>query len=87
MEPRHYSPQYWESLVDGVLTEEVSRRRFLNQYRGKGPDSPLRINRDILNITGATVSSRAVTLGVKKVLAAFRVLGIASASGPRPPAR
>jgi len=57
---------------------EVSRRRFLNQYRGKGPGSPLRLNLDILNITGATVSSRSVTLGVKKALAAFQALGVAS---------
>ncbi len=55
---------------------EVSRRRFLDQYRGKSARSPLRLNRDILNITGATVSSRAVTLGVKKALIAFEVLGV-----------
>lgn len=60
---------------------EVSRRRFLNQYRGKGPDSPLRLNQDVLNITGATVSSRSVTLGVKKALAAFRVLGVGTLAG------
>jgi len=56
---------------------EVRRRRFLNQYRGKNDGSPLRLNHDILNITGATVSSRAVTAGVKKALVAFRVLGVA----------
>lgn len=59
---------------------EVSRRRFLNQYRGKGPGSPLRLNHDVLNITGATVSSRAVTSGVKKAVVAFDVLRIADLS-------
>jgi DtxR family Mn-dependent transcriptional regulator len=61
---------------------EVSRRRFLNQYRGKGPDAPLRLDRDIINITGATVSSRSVTLGVRKALAAFRFLGVGAPPGP-----
>ncbi len=63
---------------------EVSRRRFLDQYRGKSARSPLRLNRDILNITGATVSSRAVTHGVKKALIAFEVLGVAAAAVPPP---
>lgn len=58
---------------------EVRRRRFLNQYRGKNDGSPLRLNHDVLNITGATVSSRAVTAGVKKALVAFRVLDVARA--------
>lgn len=57
---------------------EVRRRRFLNQYRGKDADSPLRLHDDVLNITGATVSSRAVTYGVKKALVAFRALGVAA---------
>ena len=60
----------------------MSRRRFLNQYRGKGPQSALRINKDILNITGATVSSRAVTIGVRKAIAAFQALGVATAAAP-----
>jgi Na+-translocating ferredoxin:NAD+ oxidoreductase RnfG subunit len=60
---------------------EVSRRRFLDQFRGKTARSPLRLNKDILNITGATVSSRAVTLGVKKALVAFDVLDVGAAAG------
>jgi Na+-translocating ferredoxin:NAD+ oxidoreductase RnfG subunit len=59
----------------------VSRRRFLDQFRGKTARSPLRLNKDILNITGATVSSRAVTLGVKKALVAFDVLDVGAAAG------
>lgn len=59
---------------------EVRRRRFLNQYRGKDAHSPLRLHDDVINITGATVSSRALTYGVKKALVAFRVLGVAAAA-------
>ncbi len=47
---------------------EVRRQRFSRQFRGKSAKDPLRINRDILNITGATMSVQAMTAGVKKVL-------------------
>jgi len=47
---------------------EVRMPRFLYQYRGKSVDDPLRVNRDIVNISGATISARAITDGVKKVL-------------------
>ena len=48
---------------------EVRRRRFLSQYSGKSIDSPIRINRDIIGVTGATLSVRALNAGVKKALA------------------
>lgn len=48
---------------------EVEHTRFLRQYRGKDIDDPLRINRDIINITGATISVRALNAGVRKALA------------------
>jgi Na+-translocating ferredoxin:NAD+ oxidoreductase RnfG subunit len=47
---------------------EVRYRRFLHQYEGKSLHDPIRSNRDILNITGATLSVRAVSRGVRKVL-------------------
>jgi Na+-translocating ferredoxin:NAD+ oxidoreductase RnfG subunit len=48
---------------------EVQRKRFLHQYRGKDSGDPIQINRDIINISGATISVRGVNSGVKKVLA------------------
>ncbi|GAB4322146.1 MAG: hypothetical protein Kow0074_13490 [Candidatus Zixiibacteriota bacterium] len=48
---------------------EVQRSRFLGQYRGKDLGDPIRINRDIINITGATISVRSLNAGVRKVLA------------------
>jgi len=47
---------------------EVQRKRFLYQYRGKSPGDPIRINRDIINISGATISVRGVNAGVRRVL-------------------
>ena len=45
---------------------EVRRARFLRQYRGKRTSDPVRINRDIINITGATLSVRALNRGVRE---------------------
>lgn len=49
--------------------QEVSRRRFLQQFEGKSLKDPLSTNKDIIRITGATVSVQAVCRGVKKMLA------------------
>jgi Na+-translocating ferredoxin:NAD+ oxidoreductase RnfG subunit len=51
---------------------EVRYRRFLHQYDGKSLGDPIRLNRDILNITGATLSVRAMNRGVRKVLGLLR---------------
>jgi thiamine biosynthesis lipoprotein len=48
---------------------EVRRRRFLKQYEGKSTKSRIRINRDIVGVSGATLSVRAMNAGVKKALA------------------
>lgn len=47
---------------------EVRRSRFLKQFAGKTPGDPVSLNRDIIGIAGATLSSRAVTRGVRKTL-------------------
>jgi len=47
---------------------DVRRARFTRQFRGKSVESPVRLNRDILGISGATLSSIAVNRGVKKTL-------------------
>jgi hypothetical protein len=48
---------------------EVHRKRFNAQYEGKTVLDPIRINKDIINITGATMSVRSISAGVKRVLA------------------
>jgi thiamine biosynthesis lipoprotein len=50
---------------------DVKRRRFLAQFDGKTAADPIRQNRDIVNISGATLSVRAVARGVRKVLVAL----------------
>ena len=47
---------------------EIYTPRFNYQYHGKDLFDPIRINRDILNITGATMSVRSASAGVKRVL-------------------
>lgn len=48
---------------------EIAHKRFLYQFKGKSLKNPLRINKDIINITGATMSVVTMCSGVKKVLA------------------
>src|SRR5437870_1446757 len=47
---------------------EVRRKRFNSQYEGKTAQDPIRINKDIINVTGATMSVRSVSAGVKRAL-------------------
>ena len=47
---------------------EIARKRFNYQYEGKTVGDPVGINRDIINITGATMSVRSASAGVKRVL-------------------
>ena len=61
---------------------EVRRGRFLRQYRGKSANDPIRINRDIINITGATMSVRALNFGVRKVILLTEGLYGGSAENP-----
>jgi len=47
---------------------EVGRKRFNSQYESKTVLDPIRINKDIINISGATMSVRSMSAGVKRVL-------------------
>jgi thiamine biosynthesis lipoprotein len=52
---------------------EVKEKRFLNQFRGKSAQSSIRVDEDIINYTGATLSSKAVARGAKRALLLFDV--------------
>ena len=52
---------------------EVHEERFRKQFTGKKADNPVRAGQDIGNIAGATLSSRAVSLGVKRALTLWDV--------------
>ena len=50
---------------------EVRQASWLAQFVGKTSASPLRVDSDIRNISGATLSSHHVTEGVKKILGLY----------------
>lgn len=50
---------------------QVRDPKWREQFRGKTSQSPLTLRKDIYNITGATLSCRHVTQGVKRVLATY----------------
>jgi hypothetical protein len=47
---------------------EIRQKRFNSQYEGKTVVDPVRINKDIINISGATMSVRSMSAGIKRVL-------------------
>ncbi len=55
---------YRESIGD-----EVADARFMAQYAGKTLDDAVRIDRDIINVAGATLSGHAICRGVRQALA------------------
>jgi hypothetical protein len=52
---------------------EVRDATWRQQFVGKTAQSPLRLDGDIRNISGATLSSRHVTEGVRRLLATYEV--------------
>jgi Na+-translocating ferredoxin:NAD+ oxidoreductase RnfG subunit len=48
---------------------EVAYEPWRKQFRGKTAAAPLIVGKDIKNISGATISSHSVTLGIRKALA------------------
>lgn len=54
--------------------DAVKRRRFLNQFKAKTDADPIMINRDIVHLTGSTVSSWSLAAGVKKAAVLHNLL-------------
>jgi Na+-transporting NADH:ubiquinone oxidoreductase subunit NqrC len=48
---------------------EVRRPDWRKQFKGKQLGEPFKLGNDIMNLSGATLSSRSVTDGVKRLLA------------------
>jgi Na+-translocating ferredoxin:NAD+ oxidoreductase RnfG subunit len=48
---------------------EVAYEPWRKQFRGKTSEAPLQVGKDIRNVSGATISSNAVTRGVRQTLA------------------
>ena len=53
---------------------EITYKSFRKQFENKQYSDDLRIGGEIRNITGATISSHAVTTGVRKVAALFHAI-------------
>lgn len=52
--------------------EQVREKAWLKQFEGRDAYDPLRLNKEIKNITGATLSSKHVTQGVKRLMVLHR---------------
>ena len=52
-----------------VITDIVERAQFV----GKNVSAPLKLSQDIKNISGATLSCRHITDGVKRILATYEI--------------
>ncbi|MBI4180233.1 FAD:protein FMN transferase [bacterium] len=58
---------------------EIKYDRFRKQFAGKTLSDPLRVGTDIRNIAGATISTNAISAGVRKILALYEA-GIKTSS-------
>ena len=46
----------------------IARKRFLSQFNGKSAKDPIKLNKDIKSVTGATISSKSAAQVVKQCL-------------------
>ena len=53
---------------------EIAQRRFLAQYRKKRGEDPIQLDRDIVGITGATLSVHGANRAVHKALALLEIV-------------
>lgn len=51
----------------------VAERRFLKQFIGKDTRNALKLQKDIQGVTGASISSRGVTDGIRKLVHVFKL--------------
>ena len=50
------------------------KRAFTSQFDGKGPNDPIQVGKDIDAITGATISSQAMTNGVRDIVKLVKLI-------------
>jgi len=53
---------------------DICKRAFTDQFKGKGPDDPIRLGKDIDAMTGATISSRVMTEGVRDTIKLLKLV-------------
>lgn len=52
---------------------EVASKRFLSQFKEKKFNDELRLNGNIVNVTGATISSHSMVRGVRRALVLYQI--------------
>lgn len=57
-----------------IRGKPVAKKRFLRQYKDKTLDDPVNLYKDIDGVSGATISSRSMTDGVRKILHLHKML-------------
>jgi Na+-translocating ferredoxin:NAD+ oxidoreductase RnfG subunit len=50
---------------------EIKNKEWRKQFIGKTANHPIKLNQDIQNISGATLSAKHVTDGIKRVMAFY----------------
>ncbi len=68
------SVRFIEILSFAEPDEYLAPKKWLGQFAGKQLDDQLLVRRGLRNITGASITSEAVTRGVRRVLAVHRIL-------------
>lgn len=53
---------------------EITQRRFLAQYKGKRAADPIQLDRDIIGVSGATLSVQGANRAVHKALAVLQLV-------------
>jgi hypothetical protein len=53
---------------------QIRDKSWRDHFVGKGLESPLKLDKDIPNISGATLSSKHITEGVRRVLFTYEIL-------------
>lgn len=61
---------YYREAYGGEIQNQVWR----DQFKGKAPGDNVYVGNGVQNISGATISTNAVSYGVRKLLAVFQVL-------------
>ncbi len=52
---------------------EVATKRFLNQFREKSFNDEIRLHGNVVSVTGATLSSQALVIGVRRALVLWQI--------------
>ena len=53
---------------------DIGKRAFTSQFEGKGPEDPIQLDKDIDAMTGATISSRAMSEGVRDAIKLLKLI-------------